>query len=74
MADDLSEALLLFNRLRLGRQLQRLEDAETSLVPAEVANLIHTENLPASDLTLFREALREVRALTGLLAERYSAE
>jgi CBS domain-containing protein len=74
MADDLSEALLLFNRLRLGRQLQRLEDAETSLVPAEVANLIHTENLPASDLTLFREALREVRALTGLLAERYSVE
>ena len=72
MSDDLTEALLLFNRLRLGKQLQRLDDTDATLVPAEVANLVHTEELSAGELTLFREAIREVRTLRNLLAERYS--
>ena len=73
MADDLIEALLLFNRMRLARQLRRLDDAEANKVPADVANLIHTEDLSSSELALLREALREVRALRNLVAERYSA-
>jgi CBS domain-containing protein len=72
MADDLSEALRVFNRLRLARQLRRLEDTDTTMVPADVANLIHTEDLSAGELGLLREALREVRALRDFLMERYS--
>jgi len=72
MAEDLSEALQVFNRLRLGQQLRRLEDTDTTLVPADVANLIHTGDLSAGELALLREALREVRALRDMLAERYS--
>jgi len=72
MAEDLSEALQVFNRLRLGQQLRRLEDTDTTMVPANVANLIHTGDLSAGELALLREALREVRALRDMLAERYS--
>lgn len=73
MADDLIEALLLFNRMRLARQLRRLEDSDANKVPANVVNMIHTEDLSSSELALLREALREVRALRNLVAERYSA-
>jgi len=73
MADDLSEALRVFNRLRLGQQLRRLEDTDTNMVPAQVANHVHTEALSAGELALLREALREVRALRDMLTERYSA-
>ena len=72
MADDLSEALRVFNRLRLARQLRRLEDTDTTMVPGDVANLVHTEDLSASEIALLREALREVRALRDFLLERYS--
>jgi len=71
LADDLSEALLLFNRLRLGRQLQRLEDSDSSLVPSEVASLVHTEQLASGELALLRDAFRKVRELRTLLGERY---
>jgi CBS domain-containing protein len=71
LADDLSEALLLFNRLRLGRQLQRLEDSDSSLVPSEVASLVHTGQLSSSELALLRDAFRKVRELRTLLTERY---
>ena len=71
LAEDLSEALMLFNRLRLGRQLQRLEDSDSSLVPSEVASLVHTEQLSASELALLRDAFRKVRELRTLLVDRY---
>ncbi len=74
VADDLAEALLVFNRLRLGRQLRRLEDTDTTMVPADVANLVPTEDMSAGELALLREALREVRALRDMLAERYGVD
>ncbi len=71
LVDDLSEALVLFNRLRLGAQLARLEDSESNLISAEVANHVDTGRISAGEMALLRESFRTVRALRAALAQRY---
>ena len=44
---------------------------DSSLVPSEIASLVHTEQLSSSELALLRDAFRKVRELRTLLTERY---
>ncbi len=72
LADDLVEAFLVLNQLRLAQQLRRLEDKEATRVSADLANMVHTGTLSSGDMSLLREAFRAVRGFVEFLGQRYA--
>jgi len=72
LADDLVEAFLVLNQLRLAQQLRRLEDKEATPVSADLANTVHTGTLSSGDMSLLREAFRAVRGFVEFLGQRYA--
>jgi CBS domain-containing protein len=72
LARDLGEAFSVLIELRLGQQLQRVDEQGNTAIPPDVANLVDTSRLAHGELTLLREALRTVRDFRQHLGARYA--